>query len=141
MDKKIKDKSKIPWNKGKCKLSKIHGRQQKQVNSSFIKTICALLSFLLFLIKTPCNVRFLLRLYSKALPDHSNSNPGLLNTEWGRRRNGQAHQVKMAVRQLRRVLLVDIKKRLFKKFHVRNWFLVSSAFKPNVLIPSIRYKS
>ena len=49
MDKKIKDKSKIPWNKGKCKLSKIHGRQQKQVNSSFIKTICAPLSFLLFL--------------------------------------------------------------------------------------------
>lgn len=45
--------------------------------NSFIKTICALLSFLLFLFKTPCNVRFLLRLHSKAPSDHSNSNPGL----------------------------------------------------------------
>ena len=45
--------------------------------NSFIKTICTLLSFLLFLFKTPCNVRFLLRLHSKASSDHSNSNPGL----------------------------------------------------------------
>lgn len=32
--------------------------------------ITALLSFLLLLFKTPCDVRFLLKLYPEALPHH-----------------------------------------------------------------------